>query len=347
MRLAQLSNDTLRTRLHQLTATDCTTTANLLAHLGEFDARRLYAEEGFSSMFVYCVQHLCFSEDVAFKRIRAARVARRFPCFLRAVAQGRVHLTAVVLLGPHLNRDNARELLAVATHKTKKQIEKLLAERFPQDDVGTFVRALPRPVAEVVPGPPRIEVEVAPLTATESFVSPAPAAPPTPARVTPLAPRRYALQTTLSQETHDKLCRIQELLGPPGDVAQVLDRAFDALLVKLEKTKCGATGRPRCSAPKPSTDPRYISNSVKREVRTRDGNQCAFVSDSGEQCIERRSLEYDHVLEVARGGTNTADNIRLLCRTHNQLMADRAFGRGFMQAKRARAAAAQGALGVG
>jgi hypothetical protein len=40
------------------------------------------------------------------------------------------------------------------------------------------------------------------------------------------------------------------------------------------------------------------------------------------------------VIPVARGGEATVSNIRLLCRAHNQLAAERVFGAGFMKHKR-------------
>jgi hypothetical protein len=52
-----------------------------------------------------------------------------------------------------------------------------------------------------------------------------------------VAPERYALQVTIGQRTHDKLRHAQALLGhsvPSGEVAEVFDRALDALIVRLE-----------------------------------------------------------------------------------------------------------------
>jgi hypothetical protein len=93
-------------------------------------------------MFGYCVRVLHMSEDTAFKRIRAARAARQFPAIFEAVADGRLHLTAVVFLAPHLTVDNADELLAGASHKTKAEIEWMLAERFPRPDLPERVEVL-------------------------------------------------------------------------------------------------------------------------------------------------------------------------------------------------------------
>ena len=77
-------------------------TADLLALLGELDARRLYLGEGCSSLFTYCTQVLHLSEHAAYHRIEAARAARRFPIILELVADGSVTLTTVALLRPHL-----------------------------------------------------------------------------------------------------------------------------------------------------------------------------------------------------------------------------------------------------
>ena len=73
----------------------------LLEFMAEFDARRLYLPEGYSSMFAYCVEAMHMSEDSAAKRIRAARAVRRFPEILPAIADGRLHVSAVGLLAAH------------------------------------------------------------------------------------------------------------------------------------------------------------------------------------------------------------------------------------------------------
>jgi len=106
---------------------------------------QLYLPAAYPSMFAYCVGELHFSEDAAFKRIKAARAARRFPAIFDAVAEGRLHLSAAVMLAPRLTEDTVDELLAAATHKSKAEIEQLLAERFPAPDLPAWVEALPKP----------------------------------------------------------------------------------------------------------------------------------------------------------------------------------------------------------
>jgi hypothetical protein len=61
----------------------------------------------------------------------------------------------------------------------------------------------------------------------------------------------------------------------------------------------------------PFDDSRYIPSEVKQEVWERDGGRCVI-------CGSKRHLEYDHDIPVSSGGSNTANNIRLLCRHCNR-----------------------------
>ena len=120
--LSHLSDHTLLRDLASLIARERATTAELLAHIAEVDARQLYLPAAYPSMFAYCVGELRLSEDAAFKRIKAARAARRFPAIFEALAAGRLHLSAVVLLAPHLTEETVDELLVAATHQSKSGI---------------------------------------------------------------------------------------------------------------------------------------------------------------------------------------------------------------------------------
>ena len=349
---SQLSNPGLFTVVTNRLALDRETTADLLADLAEMDTRRMYAEAGYESMKRYCIQVLNMSEDVAYKRVRAALAARRFPVIFHALADGRVHLAAVVVLAPHFTAKNIDELLAAATHQTMAAVELLVAERFPKRDIKTLVRAIFVPLANPEPAPqaavPSLEPNAAKLMEplavrpadptglpnTTMQMVPVPRFP----KFTPLSPGRFAIQYTMSQRAHEKLRHAQALLGhavPSGDVEAVMERALDALIADLEKQKFAATSQPR--ARRSAADGRYIPAEIKREVRARDGGRCTFVSDRGLRCESRTRLEYDHVVPVARGGQTSTGNLRLLCRVHNQYEAECALGAEFMSGKREQA----------
>jgi len=359
--LSHLSDGALLRDLHALVARDRATTAELLAHLAEVDARKLYLPAAYPSMYAWCVGELGLCEQAAFKRIRAARAARQFPALYPAIADGRLHLSAVVRIATHLTPENVEGLLSAAAHRSMAELEHLLAERFPQPDVPTCLDAIPgnsvwqqlssrtvvfdeRGIPELASGPVAPDERGCLEPAAASLQSPS-----SRPRVTPLAPERYALQVTLPQRTHDKLQHAKALLGhavPSGDLAEVLDRALEALIEKLERRKCAAASRPRATAERRSSDPRHIPAAVRREVWARDGGRCTFASDAGHRCGERMRLEFDHVEPVARGGRATVAGLRLRCRAHNQYEAERVFGEGFMAHKRrgrdARATAGRG-----
>ncbi|MGD8894609.1 MAG: hypothetical protein PVJ73_01100, partial [Acidobacteriota bacterium] len=118
--------------------------ADLIAHIAEVDARKLYAREAAPSMFSYCTQSLRLSEPEAALRIRVARVSRRHPVVLEMLRDGRVHLSGIALLAPLLTRKNQRTLLRRATHKSKRQIEEMIAELRPTPPAPVLVRRLPQ-----------------------------------------------------------------------------------------------------------------------------------------------------------------------------------------------------------
>ena len=127
--LTHLGDAALLRALARLVAQDRWTMAEILAHIGEVDARRLYAPAGYSSMHAYCVGELRLSDDAAARRIQAARAARRVPALLGAVAEGRLHLTAVCLLAPYLTPENGDVLIEAASHRRKAEIEMMLVRR--------------------------------------------------------------------------------------------------------------------------------------------------------------------------------------------------------------------------
>ena len=117
--LSLLSDAALVAGLERSLTRERDETASVVAHLAELDTRDVYLREGYSSLFVYCRDALGMSEGEAYNRIEVARAARRFPVVLDMLADGRVHLTAVRLLAPHLTGDNHAEVLGSARGKTK------------------------------------------------------------------------------------------------------------------------------------------------------------------------------------------------------------------------------------
>lgn len=81
-----------------------------------------------------------------------------------------------------------------------------------------------------------------------------------------------------------------------------------------------------------SLDP--LPTKLRDRVLARDGGRCTFVGPGGHQCGATRRLEVDHIIPRGKGGETTAENLRTLCRAHNQFEADKAYGRKFMEQHR-------------
>ncbi len=253
--LRAVPDDELLRRLIELVSQSRRVEADLVAHIGEVDERRLFARQAFPSMFAYCTEHLHLSEAEAYRRITVARAARQHPEVLEALRDGRLHLSGLARLVPLLTADNCVALLERATHLTTRQIEVLVAELAPRPDIPSAIRKLPQkregPSLVAVPAPPlasaaelfpgRVEAQTADpppheLVARRVVTQPAatprvlPTLPP-PSRtavVEPLAPARFKVQFTASAELRDKLERLTALLRtevPDGDLAAVIDRA--------------------------------------------------------------------------------------------------------------------------
>jgi hypothetical protein len=331
--LATLSDHELLAETTRLAAAERHTTAQLIALLAELDARELHLSEGYSSLFAYCTQALHLSESAAYDRIMAARASRQFPIVLERLMNGAVTITTVRLLGPHLTIDNCERCLDAASHKTKREVEHLVASLAPQPDVAARVRRLPA----LGPGQPAVsepllvsseEAEAVPAAAGRPAPTTLPAAAsPTRALIAPLAPERYLIRVTVSGEAHAKLRRAQELLRhaiPNGDPAAIVERALTVLVEQLERTRLAKVRTPR-STVTAAANTRRVPANVRRLVWERDAGRCAFVGSQG-RCTETAFLELHHVVPYAAGGVTSVDNLSLRCRAHNVHEAVQRFG---------------------
>jgi len=299
-RLDQLSDASLTEALQQSVVNERTATAALLAHLAEFDRRRLYAPAGYACMRDYCVRRLHLSEGAAFRRITAARAARKYPPVFEAIADGRVHLSAIAVLNPHLRASNVTELVDLATHRTKTQVEELIAARFPRPESLELVMEVAPAASSLCPG--RVEVRnVSAPSVPDAPQSNATATAPQPS-VIATAPRRFTLTVMMSGDMKERLEHYRALVSealPGADLAQILDDALKLAIAQREKRKLAATDQPR--TPRASANPRTVPAHVRRDVYARDDGRCTFVSDDDHRCESRSHLQFDHIEPVARG----------------------------------------------
>jgi HNH endonuclease len=342
LRLRALSDDELLKRLSALLGQSRRIECELVAHIGEVDERRLYAREACDSMFVYCTEVLHLSEHEAYLRIAAARAAREHPMLLAMLGDGRLYLSGIAKLAPHLTLANREVLLERATHKSKRQIEVLVADLAPRPDVPTSIRKLPAPSAgalvtaavtassdgrELRPDRVLVTPSDRPLGAGTSSAR---------AAVEPLGAGRYKVQFTASAVFCEKLERLKALMTssvPDGDLARVLETTVTEALDRREARRFAKVKTPRKTVAHTDTaasPSRYLPAPVRRTSQASDDGRCRFVGAGGRRCGSNRRVEFHHVVPWARGGDRSPGNIRLMCRTHNAYLAAKDYGEAVM-----------------
>lgn len=326
-----LGDDELLAALLGLVRRDNELLAELLAHLAELDQRRLYLDLGFPSLHAYCTTALGMCESSAGRRITAARICRKFPDLLPRVAKGELHLSALCSMSPHLDWNNAPELIELCKYQSRRKVDEILAARFPRADV-------------------REKVRLEPLSVDRYGL-------------------HFTIDAEALQELEQVRALARHRL-PGGELAELFKLAMRTLRIALEKQRFSAGKKPRvrkatgASSPPSGTEDdstpapgqavsagaehppaevakavvaRRPSAEVAREVYARDQGQCTFVAPDGRRCCAREFVEFDHIDPCAAGGEPTAENLRLRCRAHNQLYARQYYGDQHMATAVARA----------
>ena len=123
----QLSDDELCSQATQLMGITLKHTAELIAHISVIADKQAFRPE-YTSLFTYCINELGLSEGETHVRTQVANVCRRFPQLLDSLGANRMSLTVAGKLAPHLNMENASELIAACEGMTRRQVEDYLVQ---------------------------------------------------------------------------------------------------------------------------------------------------------------------------------------------------------------------------
>jgi hypothetical protein len=333
---SRLSNAELIAACERLARSEREASATLVAHLAVLLDRRLHVRAGHATLFTYCTDVLRLSRNEAYDRMKAAGVARRFPCVLRMLAEREVSLTTLKLIARHITRRNFRELLAAVRGKNRREVELFLAERFPRPDTPTTIHRLPPPAIApqgALPSPVLVQGTGTPTAELERIVTTLAGvtqSEPRPTVVRPLSPERFHVAFTGDTDLVELIELARDLLShaiPDRDLSQVLARALRVLIEQLLRQKFAVTDSPRRGGCAHDDLSAYVPAEVKRTVYFRDRGRCTFVGTDGRRCGERAFLEFQHVVPRAVSGPATAENLVLMCAVHNRHEAEVYFGR--------------------
>jgi len=138
--LEALSNRDLLDNLEKLIHKERRLKVLVLLYLSEIDKRQLYLPMGCSSLFDFCTLHLKYTRATAARRIRAARVAAKYPEALEMLRSGEINITTLSMIGDILDKNNRTELLESIKNKSTRHVEMLVSRHRPVPVIRDTVR---------------------------------------------------------------------------------------------------------------------------------------------------------------------------------------------------------------
>jgi 5-methylcytosine-specific restriction endonuclease McrA len=244
----------------------------------------------------------------------------RFPIVAEYLADGRLGLTTLVELRDVLDEESVLGVLDRAAGRTEEEVKVLVAALRPQPAPPDLLRRLPGPSA--VPPAPLLALavpvpEVSSGPEPQISVQPAPIRP---AKLEPISETLHVLRVTVTQAFVDDLGAVRDALShiiPDRKLEAVLHECIRRTLQEHARRRTGSEKTAARSDRKAKPRGRYLPVEVRRQVWTRDGGRCAFVSADGRRCGATYKLEFHHVHPFAKGGAATVDNISVRCASHN------------------------------
>lgn len=318
--LRKLSETLLIETTQRLAREERQITLELLWHLREIDRRKIPHKMGMSGIFDYCVRVLKYSEGSAFRRVQSMRAMNETPELEKSIIEGKINLTTASQLQTFLQRAK-RQGIQIPQAENKK------AEFF-QSFEGLSSRKVEEKLSEISPTLARREHE------------------------RPLNDHELEVRLTISADTKRRWVRISELaahrMNFDPSTRRIVELSAEMAVTALEKEKMGArppdpesNARPLSSSASDGISPnekaagqnagnstRHIPAPLRRLVWWRDQGRCTYQTQEGKiRCTSRFALEIDHIKPFSLGGSSLdADNLRLLCKSHHQLLTQRTFG---------------------
>jgi 5-methylcytosine-specific restriction endonuclease McrA len=321
-KLHTLSNSELISNLLSLTAEERRLTSEVLAHLQEIENRKLYLDEGYPSLFEYCVKALHYSEASAFRRISAMRLLKQIPEAEMMLNNGALNLTQLTQareffkeeekLGNVFDNEQKRKVLTELQSKSTREAKKFLAD------------------ISCVKVEEKTEIK---LWVNQVFLE----------KLTCFKSLNSHVQLNPShEEVFEYLLDFALKQKDPIREKKPKSIAAKSRLTTRPNIHNQSIGHPSPSAPevKPSTRPetatvktsRFIPAELKSAIWSRDQSCCSFQnSPTGKTCGSTFQLQIDHILPIAKGGESVLENLRLVCRNHNLHFARMHFGQAKMK----------------
>lgn len=287
LNLKSISDQDILNATKNLARTERNILNKILHHLKEIDRRRLYSQLKCKSLLHYCTQELNYSEDQAYRRIKAMKLLKEFPEIEEKIANGSLHLGHLTLAS-QMFRAEARAGQPRA-HKSKFEVISAMENKNRREAEMTIRKMATVPLEQLKPESRRA------------------------------IGNSIELRFTISHDLEQKIEKVKGLWAhkcPHMTTAQLIEKFCDLAIVNHEKDLARAEIR---VAQSKSSASRSIPSNLRRQIWKRDNSKCT-------NCGSKYALQVDHIVPVAMGGDSSPENLRLLCRSCNQRSAINVFG---------------------
>ena len=228
----------------------------------------------------YCTKELKYSEAQAYRRIDAMRLGKRIPKVKEGISQGELTLTNVNLLS---------DLFKKTDIKDKKRQEKIVLQMSNTSKVECERKIESIKKQEGIKDTAKKEIRQKD------------------------GENKIRLHISMNKKTMGKINQLKGLLAHKKNYStdELIDLMADHLIEKLENKKFKAKRNVK-EENKNAKRSRYIKKKVKEEVYLKSNKKCV-------NCGSIFGLEFDHKnTPYARGESNNAGNLQLLCRNCNK-----------------------------
>lgn len=310
--LAQLTDRELLARTKDIVKQEREILIDVIQHLREIDERRLYSDLKYKSLFEYAVRELGYSEDQAWRRINAMRMTKAVPEVTAKIETGALTLgnlgtanqlfRAEAKVHGSVSINRKIQVLSALENKSRREAEQIVQQ------MATVPTQSLRPER---------------TKAIDDHVE---------------------IRMNVSPKLRQKIDRIRGLLAhkqPNLNTSELLEVLCDQFLTRHEKETRRAPSKPTSPANPPaqprkgvsivvgevdqatliqptprsndstSANRKNVSRPIRRQIWRQANGRC-------QNCGSEHALQIDHIQPRAHGGSNAADNLRLLCRPCNQ-----------------------------
>lgn len=286
-----MTNNEIESRLRTLVSEERRLAREIIALIREADRRKLWADRGFASPHEWLTKSLGYSEGAAHRRIAAAKLIEQLPELAAKLESGEANLSTLSLLHTTFRKQERCTGTKVSL-ETKREIVKQCEGKSRAEAERTLAAVFPEA---------RTHDSLRPTSATT-----------------------YRLSTEIDEDGRADLERSRELLShaiPGATWGEIVARLAAEFVKRNDPLQKPA--RPAEHAPAK----RNPAAGLRRQVIQKARAQCEYVdAQTQRRCESRHQIEIDHVQPYAMGGPTTHENLRALCRAHNQRQGEKAFG---------------------